>query len=77
MSESWNQNKSVTSPEAEELGPGPVTVNWVSLGREPNKTFEDVVLGFRKHWLTCFRPNIQVRLIKKITDRLIDKEDNH
>lgn len=76
MSESWNQNKSVTSPEDEELGPGPVTVNWISLGREPNKTFEDV-LGFRKHWLTCFRPNIQVRLIKKITDRLIDKEDNH
>ena len=29
-----------------------LTVNWLSLGCGQNKTFEDVVFGFGKHWST-------------------------
>ena len=31
-----------------------MTVNWLSLGCGQNKTFEDIVLGFGKHWLIFF-----------------------
>ena len=31
-----------------------MTVNWISLSWGQNKTFEDVILGFERHWATFF-----------------------
>ena len=31
-----------------------MTVNWISLSCGQNKTFEDVILGFGKHWSTFY-----------------------
>ena len=59
-----------------------MTLNWLSLGCGQNKTFEDVILGFWKHWSTFFtifllhfidKPTNL--LIYKIIDRFLDYEN--
>ena len=48
-----------------------MAVNWLSLGCGQNKTFEDVVLCFGKHYLTFL--NIFWHSIDKTTNCLTDK----
>lgn len=60
-----------------------MTVNCISLGCGPNKTLEDISLGFEKHRLTFFtiiwlRINATSNwLIKKIIYRFTDNTNNH